>query len=267
MKAFVAVCLAALLTPALVSADTIRLKDGSTIKGKVVKFSNNEFTVQLDTTSSGGGSRALINIDDVESIEFDAAGSKSETTRGSGSPEASTARSTTRTKPASAAKPGEKANPPFDESEGDDDALDSVRPAKSKSGSGNASEIGSIQATDLSVPASGEWTSTGIMLKIGQKVRINSTGEAKFRSRTFGADGLDEPDPEKLLRDANAGVLIAVIGDDNDDFFLIGKSKEFTATRNGRLYLAVNEGATKDYSGGFRCRIEAEIGPPASKRE
>lgn len=258
MKALLAVFLTVLMAPAMVCADTIKLKDGSMIKGKVVKFSNSEFTVQLESSGSGG-SRALINIDDVESIEFDSAGTKP-AARDSDSP-----RSPAPTRPSTGVRPADKSNPPLDESEEDDDALDSVRSAKSKSGAG--AEIANIQATDVSVPANGEWTSTGIVLTLGQKVRINSTGEVKFRGRTFGPDGADESDPDKLLGSAQAGALIAVIGDDNDDFFVIGKNKQFTATRKGRLYLAVNEGLLKEYSGGFRCRLEVEIGGAPAKRE
>lgn len=264
MKVFAAVALAVLMAPAIVSADTIRLKDGSTIKGRVVKFSNNEFTVQLDSLGAAGGSRAVINIDDVDSIEFDSAGARSDSARDTGQNSGVRAQDPARAKPPSDVKSPAKKTPPADESEGDDDSLDSVRSDKTK---GASSEIGNVQSTDVSVQATGEWVSTGVTLKIGQKVRITSTGDARFRGKTFGPDGIEEPDPGKLLRDANAGALIAVIGDDNDDFILVGKSKQFTATRNGRLYLAVNEGSIKDYSGSFRCRVEAEIGQAPAKRQ
>src|SRR5215813_12088099 len=50
-------------------ADTIRLKDGSIIKGKIVRFSGGTFSVEI-----GEGSRMrkmTFSVDDVESILFD----------------------------------------------------------------------------------------------------------------------------------------------------------------------------------------------------
>src|SRR5688500_15115340 len=66
-------CLAlilALFTPAL--ADTVRLKDGTVIRGQVVGFKDQQFTVLIGSGSQGRRSRTMIYIEDVESIEFDA---------------------------------------------------------------------------------------------------------------------------------------------------------------------------------------------------
>ena len=55
---------------ALAFADTIRLKDGSIIKGKIVNFTGGQFTVLI-----GDGSRQRrmnFYADEIESIEFDA---------------------------------------------------------------------------------------------------------------------------------------------------------------------------------------------------
>jgi len=50
--------------------------------------------------------------------------------------------------------------------------------------------------------------------------------------------------------------LIAVIGDDNNDFIYVGSEREFTATRDGALFLGVNEGNLNDNSGTFDVKIE-----------
>jgi hypothetical protein len=50
--------------------------------------------------------------------------------------------------------------------------------------------------------------------------------------------------------------LIAVIGDDNDEFLWIGNEREFVASRDGALFLGVNEGNLNDNSGNFDVRIE-----------
>src|ERR1700712_3124649 len=53
----------------LTFADTIRLKDGSVIKGKIVNFNGGKFTVAV-----GEGSRRRemnLKAEDIESIQFD----------------------------------------------------------------------------------------------------------------------------------------------------------------------------------------------------
>ena len=61
----------ALFVPVL--ADTIHLKDGNVIRGQVIGFRDQQFTVLVGTGTQGRRSRTLIYIEDVESIEFDAA--------------------------------------------------------------------------------------------------------------------------------------------------------------------------------------------------
>src|ERR1044071_3003539 len=62
----------ALVSP--IAADTIRLKDGSVIRGTVVGFKDQQFTVLIGSGSQGRRSRTLIYVEDVESIEFDSVG-------------------------------------------------------------------------------------------------------------------------------------------------------------------------------------------------
>src|SRR5438445_9995050 len=54
-----------------VLADTIHLKDGSVIRGQVVGFKDQQFTVLIGAGAQGRRSRTLIYVEDVESIEFD----------------------------------------------------------------------------------------------------------------------------------------------------------------------------------------------------
>jgi hypothetical protein len=60
------------------------------------------------------------------------------------------------------------------------------------------------------------------------------------------------------MRNDPTGGLIAVIGDDNDEFLFIGRSREFTAQRDGVLFLGVNEGNLNDNTGAFDVVVEAE---------
>jgi hypothetical protein len=58
------------------------------------------------------------------------------------------------------------------------------------------------------------------------------------------------------MKDQPTGGLIAVIGDDNNDFIFIGDDLEFVAERDGALFLGVNEGILDDNTGAYDVVIE-----------
>ena len=66
----------------------------------------------------------------------------------------------------------------------------------------------------------------------------------------------DVEDGQKLLKNVPTAALIAVIGDDNNDFIYIGAEREFTAERDGSLFLGLNEGRLSDNSGSFDVKIQ-----------
>ncbi len=226
---------------ALSLADTIKLKNGSVIKGKVIAFSQQEFTVVLDLgpTSRRSTTRLIIAAVDVESIEFDsaetfppapsAAPSPLGAKRGELEPVASTpARS--------------EAAPP---------QSPTVTPAIS-SGAGAV-----LAEKTVSVAAAADWTSTEIRVQRGQRISITASGEVDLgNNQRAGPQGISLEDAKKLLPQHPTGALIAVIGDDNDDFIFIGSAAEFIAPHNGILFLSVNEGNLKDNSGSFLARVK-----------
>jgi len=61
--------LLSLVTPLL--ADTIRLKDGSVIRGQVIGFKDQQFTILIGGNAKGRRGQTTIYVEDVESIEFD----------------------------------------------------------------------------------------------------------------------------------------------------------------------------------------------------
>src|SRR5687768_9276963 len=61
-----------LLSVVPVFADTIRLKDGSVLRGQVIGFKDQQFTILLGG-ARGRRSRIMVYQEDVESIEFDSA--------------------------------------------------------------------------------------------------------------------------------------------------------------------------------------------------
>src|SRR5712692_5422310 len=60
-----------------VLADTVRLKDGSVIRGQIVSFKNEQFTIVVGSGARGRKSRITVYMEDVDSIEFDSAGNTS----------------------------------------------------------------------------------------------------------------------------------------------------------------------------------------------
>src|SRR5215212_5429986 len=63
----------ALVLAASALADTIRLKDGQVIRGQIVSFRDQQFTVLIGSGAGSRRSRVTVYIDDIDSIEFDSA--------------------------------------------------------------------------------------------------------------------------------------------------------------------------------------------------
>ncbi len=248
-----------------VSADTIRLKDGSIIKGKITGFSGGKFVV---TVGEGERQRVLsFDASEVESVEFDSVsdlGNRSASLPISDS-------STRRTPPRvittdSTRQPERTAQVPV------------TRPTPSATPSPTVStprvttptipaSTGSIRPIELNVNVLADntangWTNTGWVVKRGQRIRISGSGEISLgNGKTSGASGLyDLEDSNKLMAAVPTGALVAVIGDDNNDFIYIGADREFTATRDGALFLGINEGNLDDNSGSFDVKIQISPG-------
>ena len=86
------------------------------------------------------------------------------------------------------------------------------------------------------------WTSSGLFIQRGQRVHISASNRMTLWSSMVSTPaGVPElQDSGKLMRSQATGILIAVIGDDNDDFIAVGQEREFLAQRDGVLYLGVN---------------------------
>jgi hypothetical protein len=104
------------------------------------------------------------------------------------------------------------------------------------------------------------WTDSGLMVRKGQRLRVSATGRVSLGQGRFSTPtGLPRVlDTEKLMRNEPTGELIAVVGDDNDEFIAVGASREFYAPRDGRLFLGVNEGNLDDNTGSYDVVIEVE---------
>jgi len=227
--------------PAL--ADTIRLKDGSVIRGQIVSFKNEQFTILVGTGTRGRKSRVTVYMEDVDSIEFDGAPADDANNSSTGEPPSQppTNTRTNNTRPN---------NPPPQTSNPD------------TSPNNNSPQFFNVNVKVRADNSTNGWTNSGLVVRRGQRLRITATGRVNLGAKgSATADGLASvTDREKLMRTQPTGGLIAVIGDDNDEFIFIGSSRDFVAQRDGVLFLGVNEGNLSDNSGTFEVVIEAEAG-------
>ena len=250
-------------------ADTIRLKDGSLIKGTIVNFADGRFTVAI-----GDGSRRRelsLSAEEIASIEFDPRPTES-SYRSSTTQESRVVPVSTKPAQRIVTTDNTASNRPTPTTSKEDGDIDKtpVRSSTSLPGSQNkpvtttpsAPPVG-FNVRVLADNTANGWTNSGFVVKKGQRIRITATGTVSLgKGQTATPSGLpDLEDPERLLKGVPTGALLAVIGDDNNDFIYIGSSREFTAGRDGALYLGVNEGNLNDNSGAYNVKVEIDPQP------
>ncbi|MBA2502702.1 MAG: hypothetical protein H0V27_07460 [Pyrinomonadaceae bacterium] len=234
---------------ALAIADTIRLKDGTVIRGQVVGFGEQQFTVLIGSGARGRRSRITLYMEDVESIEFENA--TASTNDDSGAPVISNRPADTIPRATTTAEQRPAAQPP---------SSNTPTTSTSSPGGDGRSSFFPVSLRVRADSTSNGWTNSGLVVRRGQRLRISATGRVSLGGGRFTTPaGLPTLlDRDKLMRNEATGALIAVIGDDNDDFILIGNRREFTAQRDGVLFLGVNEGNLADNTGNYDATIEAE---------
>jgi hypothetical protein len=254
-----AAALAVVLTLSLsaaVLADTIRLRDGSVVRGQIIAYKDQQFTVLIGAGTRGRRSRMTIYSEDVESIEFDATDATVAGNSGAGNDDAGDDR--TASNPTTTPTP--RTSPPVN-TRTQPDTSPADRAGNSTGTSTNAAPVFfPIRLRVRADNASNGWNDSGLMVRAGQRLRITATGRVSLGGGQMSTPtGLPRlADRDKLMRNEPTGGLIAVIGDDNDDFIFVGASREFTAQRDGRLFLGVNEGNLGDNSGTYEVTVEAE---------
>ena len=235
-------------------ADTIRLRDGSVVRGQIIAFKDQQFTVLIGAGARGRRGRMTIYSEDIESIEFDATAGVADTGGGNSGDASNDARSGNNPAPVMRNPPPDT-RPQADTTPSNDRDTDAGTP-----NSGGTPVFFPIRLRVRADNASNGWNDSGLMVRAGQRLRITATGRV-----SLGAGQMSTPtglprlvDRDKLMRNEPTGALIAVIGDDNDDFIFIGANREFVAQRAGRLFLGVNEGNLGDNSGTYDVTVEAE---------
>ena len=226
-------------------ADTIHLKDGSVIRGQIVSFKNEQFTIVVGSGARGRKSRITVYMEDVDSIEFDNAGNVSgpsdDTSNNSNQP-AYQPPTNTQTNNQPVYQPPTNTNT-------------NTQPSPNPT-------FFQINVKVRADNSSNGWTNSGLVVRRGQRLRISASGRVSLGTNRYSTpDGVPNiTDRDKLMRNSPTGGLIAVIGDDNDDFLFIGRGRDFVAQRDGVLFLGVNEGNLGDNSGTYDVVIEAEAG-------
>ena len=242
-------------------ADTIRLKDGSIIKGRIVSFAGGKFTIAI---GEGTRSRQMtFGAAEIDSIVFDspaatATSREIDYKQPANNPRVVVSDQTRRSEARPELKKPEQRKPELKTAE----RRPVTQPETVTPRTASATTAGPISwnVKVLADNTSNGWTNTGWVVKKGQVIRITSSSDNTISlgsGKTSNASGLgDVEDSNKLLKHVPTGALIAVIGDDNNDFIYIGSSREIKAERDGALFLGINEGKLDDNSGALDIKIE-----------
>ena len=283
-KFFRVVCSLSLLLAlfSFVFADTIRLKDGSIIKGKIINFSGGQFTVLI-----GEGSRQRrmnFYADEIESIEFDStsmpvATVKTNTqlpqktnTSNNNSNTSNTSNNNSNTTVITVGQTNQTVatpspTPTQTETNTNTETETIIVPSANTSSNTNTNPTPTttpkpiqLKVKVLADNTANGWTNSGFVVKKGQKIKITSKGNISLGSGKYSTpNGIASlADKDKLMQQEATGGLIAVIGDDNNEFIFVGTEREFTATRDGSLFLGINEGNLDDNTGSFEISIEIQ---------
>lgn len=255
----------------------VKLRNGSILRGRVITFDGRDFTIIL----AGTRSRAIIAVEDVESIDF---GQGREAEHSQPVPPETTAAPLRQAEEQQPAKiptpppqspslpPSAQLSPPAASS-----AVSArPQPAPAEGFVKQAPPIAEESPARSQVPllpqfrettvtvlaAEGNWQDTGLDVRKGHRIRISATGRIRISPTQFcGPEGIELKDPAKMMAQNPSGGLIAVIGDDNDDFIFVGPATEIIARRNGRLFLMVNDSRYEDNSGELTVKIQVEEPP------
>ena len=119
---------------------------------------------------------------------------------------------------------------------------------------------------DVIVKATERWANTGVQVRLGDVVRIESQGTVQLSANTSdtsspGGAGSGRRAASAPLPDRPAGGLIARIG--NAPPIFVGADSTIRANASGVLYLGVNDDELSDNRGEYRVRIDA---PSARRR-
>ncbi len=116
------------------------------------------------------------------------------------------------------------------------------------------------QTRNVDVALGPNWVDSGVDVRRSERIRVDATGIIYAGRTRITPAGLTTTDPSAPLPRAAEGELIGVIGNDFDAPIIeIGAGRDFTADRDGRLYMTVNRGDYTDARGSFNARVRKEL--------
>jgi len=111
------------------------------------------------------------------------------------------------------------------------------------------------------VSGTNDWTDTGLTIKEGDVFEISAEGKIIWKR-----EGREKCNPDgalpytrwgnKPVLGTPTGALIARIGVDPNEGFLVGSGRKIIAHKSGKLYLGINDDNTSDNDGEFRAWIK-----------
>jgi hypothetical protein len=223
MKKLILASLILLSSVSIAAADTIYLRGGTTLRGNVLGFINGRFAIQL----TSAGTVPVYQSNNRNQSNF---------------PNNSTSTQTTRTVNAG------------------DVIFLRPRDIERIEIDGRSLEDARYSTRTVDVGLGANWVDTGVDLRRGERLRVDATGTIYAGRSRITPAGLGSTDPAAPLPHGSEGELIGVIGNDYDAPIIeIGASRDFTADRDGRLFLTINRGSYFDARGSFTARIRREL--------
>jgi len=124
---------------------------------------------------------------------------------------------------------------------------------------GRSLDDGRFDTRNVQVTLGADWIDSGVWVRRGEQVDVSATGVITTGRSRITPDGLRSTDPTAPLPNAPEGKLIGAIGNDaRSPIFELGSQRQFTAERNGRLFLTANRGSYADARGSFNVQIRSE---------
>lgn len=115
------------------------------------------------------------------------------------------------------------------------------------------------QTRNVQVMLDANWIDSGVFVRRGERVQVSASGVITVGRTRITPDGLQRSDPSAPLPNANEGELIGAIGNDpSAPIIELASNREFTADRNGRIFLTANRGSYADARGAFDVQIRRE---------
>lgn len=138
--------------------------------------------------------------------------------------------------------------------------LDESTSSDSTFGSGGVSQgrPSGLREREVSVSATTAWTDTGINVRGGRDIYLNTTGRVRWGPNRQDGPAGERSSPRNDARpipSRPAAALIGRIGDGNDVFFIGSETGPIRMRAEGRLYLGINDDMLGDNSGAFRVTV------------